>query len=124
MPVMRFALAAIALTACGGIQDASTVEQQDGACIALEGRKFESVNELECGRTPTGLGLCKWAVTFVERDEVSSGFSWRYSDVGESGPIECNGAAITSLSQRAINGSFDAVTQKLVWEGQTYVPAN
>ena len=111
------------LTACtGGMQDPSTVEQQEGACIALEGRRFESVAELECGLTPNGVAHCKWSLQFTTRDDLSSGFQWSHSDVGEAGHIECHGATINSLTQRPINGSFDPVTQKLVWEGQTYTP--
>jgi hypothetical protein len=108
-------------TACGGMQDPSTVEQQEGACVALEGRRFASVNDLECGR---GAGSCKWQLEFVTRDDISSAFSWSYSDVGESGLIECHGAQINSMTTRPITGTFDAATQKLVWEHQTYVPAN
>jgi hypothetical protein len=115
------------LAACtGGMQDPSTVEQQDGACIALEGRKFESMDDLECGLTPNGVALCKWQLTFTVRDEQSTVFQWRYSDVGEAGQIACEGAAITSVSAspHQVSGTFDATTQKLVWEDQTYVPSN
>jgi len=115
------------LAACtGGMQDPSTVEQQEGACVALEGRRFESVTDLECGHTPNGEALCKWRLQFSSQDDQSSAFQWSYSDVGESGQIECDGAAITSVtaSPRQITGSFDAVSQKLVWEDNTYVLAN
>jgi len=121
-PLLVLALPLVACT--GGMQDPSTVEQQDGACVALEARRFDSVNELECGRSPTGVETCKWSLSFAVRDDASSSFAWSYSDVGESGMIECHGATITSLTQRQITGTFDAVAQKLVWEGQTYAPAN
>jgi hypothetical protein len=128
---MRFwFLTPFCLAACtGGMQDPSTVEQQEGACIALEGRRFESVTELECGRSPEGVGLCKWQLQFATRDDASSAFNWQSqisADVGEAGHIECDGATITSVrsSPRQIDASFDAATQKLVWEDQTYVPAN
>ena len=122
-------LPTLCLAACtGGMQDPSTVEQQEGACFALEGRRFESANELECGRTPNGVALCKWQLAFASRDEESSQFMWQTqisADVGETGHIACDGATIivTSLP-REINATFDAATQKLVWEDQTYVPAN
>lgn len=125
---MRLLLASsLFVIACtGGMQDPSTVEQQEGACVALEGRRFESVNDLECGLTPNGVALCKWRLSFAIRDDQSSAFQWSHSDVGESGMIECDGAAINSItaSPRHIDGTFDAATQKLVWEDQTYVPAN
>jgi hypothetical protein len=103
------------LAACtGGMQDPSTVEQQDGACIALEGRKFEAVNDPST------------QLTFTARDEQSTIFQWSYADAGEAGQIECEGASITSISAspHQVSGTFDATTQKLVWEDQTYVPAN
>ena len=113
----------VLLTACtSGMHDPSTVEQQEGACIALEDRRFESVNELECGLTPNGVAQCKWSLVFGVRDDATSAFQWQYSDVAESGHIECYGATINSVTQRPISGSFDPVSQKLVWEGQTYVP--
>lgn len=123
---MKFTLLATSLlfAACtGGMQDPSTVEQQEGACIALEGLRFESINDLECGLTPNGVALCKWNLTFGVRDDQSSTFQWSYSDVAEGGQIECNGAAMVT-SPRTINATFDALAQRLVWEGQTYVPAN
>ena len=118
------------LVACtGGMQDPSTVEQQDGACVALEGRRFETVNELECGLSPNGVSTCKWQLSFGTRDEQSSEFQWTSSysgDVGEAGQIECDGGTISSISAspHQVSGTFDAATQKLVWEDQTYVPAN
>ena len=125
---MRFwLLPLLCATACtGGMQDPSTVEQQEGACIALEGRRFESVNDLECGLTPNGVATCKWRLQFMSRDDESSVFQWSYSDVGEAGHIECNGDLINSVTAapHQVSGRFDATTQKLVWEDQTYVPAN
>lgn len=126
-PMRFWPLPLLCLAACtGGMQDPSTVEQQEGACIALEGRRFESVNELECGLTPNGVATCKWRLQFMPRDDESSQFQWSYSDVGEAGHIECDGGAITSInaSPRQVSGTFDSATQKLVWEDQTYVPAN
>ena len=117
-------LALLASACSGGMQDPSTVEQQDGACVALEGRRFISINDLECGLTPSGVALCKWRLSFMSSDDTSSRFQWSYSDVGEGGLIECHGEKIDEFShQRPINGTFDPVSQKLVWEGQTYVPA-
>jgi len=53
---------------------------------------------------------------------ATSTFAWSYSDVGEQGAIECHGATISSVTSRSVNASFDPVTQKLVWESQTYTP--
>jgi hypothetical protein len=104
-----------------GMHDASTVEQQQGACIALEGLRFESDAELECGLTPTGVHHCKWHIGFDTSNEAVSRFSWSHSDVGESGFVECNGnAVVTVQSSRELTGAFDPADQTLVWDGVTY----
>jgi hypothetical protein len=110
--------------ACGGMQDPSTVEQQQGACIELEGRRFESLSELECGLGPNGIHLCRWSVSFATRDDTSSTFQWSHSDVGESGQVECNGTAITSVrTSRQVSGAYDPISGRLYWQGESYTPA-
>ena len=113
------------MTACtGGMHDPSTVEQQNGACFALEGRTFTSVNQLECGRTPDGVGRCNWTIHFATRDTDASDFAWSYSDVSEHGRAECRGESIVATaSNRTVNGTFDPATQTLSWNGETYVAA-
>jgi len=120
----RLSLVLIALGACtGGMSDPSTVEQQDGACIALEGRTFSSVNQLECGRTPDGTSRCHWQITFATRDTTASDFAWAYSDVSEHGRVECRGEqVVTKLGSRTVTGRFDQTTQILTWAGETYAP--
>jgi len=113
-------LGAFTLGACiGGMHESSsTVEQQNGACVALEGRTFESINELECGLTPDGVARCHWQISFGIRDNTASEFAWSYSDVGETGRVECHGQSVASPSYV---GSFDSATQTLTWAGETYV---
>jgi hypothetical protein len=121
---VRLLLVPIVLaTACGGMQDPSNVEQQEGACLALEGLRFATITELECGRGPDS--ACKWQLEFLARDDIQSAFTWSFTrsgDVGESGLIECHGSQINSMTNRPITGTFDPVSRKLVWENQTYVP--
>jgi len=118
------AISCLAGACTGGMYDPSTVEQQEGACVALEGRRFESVNTLECGLTPDGPAPCKWSVTFAIRDDASTSFQWSYSDVGETGTIECHGVTINSLpGSRSVTATYDPATQKLVWQGEAYTPA-
>lgn len=125
MRLPAFAIVCLTGACTGGMYDPSTVEQQEGACVALEDRRFESVNELECGLTPDGPAQCRWSLTFAIKDDASTTFQWNYSDVGEAGTIECHGARITSLDgSRPVSASFDPVSQKLIWDGQTYTPAN
>ncbi len=126
MPPMRsLPLLAVALSACGGMVDPSTVEQESGACIELEGRRFESIDDKECGLVPPGHppALCKWSVSFASRDEASSHFQWFYSDVGSTGQIVCDGSAITSvINPHQVTASYDPATNQLTWEDVTYAP--
>jgi hypothetical protein len=101
------------------MSDTTTIEQ--GACVALEGRRFTSINELECGLGPNGPTSCKWTLAFAPSDPIASEFSWQYSDVGESGLASCNHATVKANGAREITGSFDALTQRLTWDGQVYV---
>lgn len=114
-------LIALALPAActSGMSDTSTIEQ--GACVALEGRRFTSVNELECGLAPDGPTSCKWTVTFTPSDPIASEFSWQYSDVGETGHASCDRASVKAMGTREIAGMFDALTQRLTWDGQVYI---
>ncbi len=105
----------------GNMQDPTTVEQQNGACIALEGRTFTSVDELECGRSPDGTGRCHWLITFAIRDNRASDFAWSYSDVAESGKVECHGETLAGIASRSYTGAFDPATQTLTWAGAQYL---
>ena len=111
-----------AFAACtGGMYDPATVEQQNGACIALEGRTFTSLGEFGCGVTPDGAARCHWEVTFASKDATASDFAWSYSDVTDQGRVECRGESIKAAGPRAVIGAFDPTTQILTWGGETYV---
>ena len=106
------------------MHDPSTVEQQNGACFALEGRSFTSVRQLECGRTPDGVARCNWTLSFATRDTDASEFAWLYSDISDHGRAECRGQSITATAaSRTVSGSFDPATQMLTWDGELYVAA-
>ena len=117
-------LALISGAACtGGMNDPSTVEQQNGACVELEGRTFSSVNQLECGRTPDGVARCNWQISFATRDTTASDFSWERSDASEFGSVECRGETVTTkVGSRIVTGRFDPATQVLTWAGEIYAP--
>jgi hypothetical protein len=112
----------LAVSACtSGPYTESTVIEQ-GACVALEGRAFASVDERECGRTPDGVATCRWQVSFDIGTLTSSEWSWLYSDVGAAGRATCNDGTITATSgARTIHGLFDAATQRLIWDNVVYV---
>ena len=116
-------IAVLPLAACTGMYDPSTVEQQNGACIALEGRTFVSMNELDCGRTSDGLARCHWGLTFATKDAAASDFAWSYSDVSEQGHVECRGQSIKATASRTVTGTFDPGSQILMWGGEAYVAA-
>ena len=113
-------IAVLPIAACAGMYDPSTVEQQNGACIALEGRTFVSLNELDCGRT----SRCHWGLTFATKDAAASDFAWSYSDVSEQGRVECRGQSIKATASRTVvTGAFDPSSQTLMWGGEAYVAA-
>jgi hypothetical protein len=118
----RPAVLLFALGACTtGMSDPSTVEQQNGACVELEGRTFTSLSELECGLTPDGVARCHWSVSFATRDSAASELAWSYSDVSEHGRAECRGSTvIATVNGRTVTGTFDAIAQRLTWAGELY----
>lgn len=117
--MLSLGLAVPAACTSGGYVESTAVEQ--GACIALEGRSFQSASELECGRTPTGIARCHWQLSFDIGEPTTSEFSWHYSDVSEGGQVSCRGSSVTATGAgRTIQGTFDLVNQTLVWAGELY----
>jgi hypothetical protein len=93
-------------------------------CAALEGRVFASHEELECGLTPTGVGYCPWHLTFSARDATSSRYDWQHSDYGETNTVTCTDDAVSGVGYRdtTYEGTYDATTELLVWDGHDYSP--
>lgn len=122
---MRGWIAVVVLAGCSVEQlppeDPNAVARS--ACYELEGLRFESVVERECGLGPTGPVPCKWSVTFSANDATSSSFSWRYSDVGEGGDVECEGTQLHVSANQAIAASYDPSTSMLIWQGDAYAIA-
>jgi hypothetical protein len=89
-----------------------------GACASIAGKTFVSLNTMECGLTPTGVAMCNWSITFA----TDGTFSWRHSDVGESGTYTCSGATITGNNGISTprTGMLDPQTNLLTWEGAQY----
>lgn len=107
----------VACVACG--QAESQVEQL-GRCAALEGKRFASSVELECGLTPTGPALCRWQIEIRAGDPDSSTLVWRHSDVEETLRVTCNGAVIAASTPREVSGWFDDESGELTWDGLAY----
>jgi hypothetical protein len=98
------------------MQETALVEQ--GACVALEGRTFASVDELDCGLTPDGAGRCRWQVSFEVESARASQFTWLHVDVGETGQVTCDGGALAAtINNRRLRGTFDPKTLRLTWAG-------
>lgn len=101
--------------------DAAAVDGQNGACTALEGQSFSSVEELECGQGPGGISRCHWRIELSALDAKRSTFTWRYSDVGESGAVRCTGRRLaTDGFGLTHTGAYDPATRQLVWEDVPY----
>ncbi len=101
-----------------------TMVASRGACTALEGLQFHSLQPGECGLTPDGVGSCTWHITFEAYDgSTKSRFTWSHSDVGESGYVTCDGSAIHSVdSTFGYQGSFNDAQLDLIWDDRAYAP--
>jgi hypothetical protein len=103
--------------------DPSVIDSQNGACTALEGRSFASVEQHECGISPGGVVMCHWQLTFSGQDPQRSMFMWSHSDVGESGAVRCTGRQLsTDGIGRVYTGAYDPATRTLTWDGLPYAP--
>jgi hypothetical protein len=101
--------------------DAGAVDGQNGACTAFEGRRFSSVEELECGLTPDGVARCHWSLELSAQDAQRSNFTWHHSDVGESGAVRCTGRRLsTDGIGRIYTGDYDPASRRLTWDGIPY----
>jgi hypothetical protein len=125
---MRAAWLSVALLGGCAVDELPTENPNDmdvaqrTACPDLEGMTYRSVNDGECGLGPDGVALCHWNITFAAHDGTMSQFTWRHSDVGESGFVTCDGATIRSEDTRALEGHLD-VNLDLVWDDFAYAPA-
>lgn len=86
---------------------------------------YETKEEKECGKTESGVNMCKWQITFSPEGD----FSWRFSDVFQSGQYFCHDTTIYLDISLPMGGTgpnqsykvpFDATAKTLVWEGETY----
>jgi hypothetical protein len=114
---------ALLLAGCAAdpAEDPALIDGQNGACTALEGRTFSSVEQHECGLTPDGVALCHWQITFSAIDPQRSMFTWRHSDVGESGAVRCTGRQLsTDGIGRVYTGAYDPGAGVLTWDGLPY----
>lgn len=86
---------------------------------------YETKEEKECGKSPTGVNMCKWSLSFTP----DGNFSWRFSDISQSGQYFCHGTTIYLDLTLPVGGTgpdqsytvaFDVATKSMVWEGETY----
>jgi hypothetical protein len=101
--------------------NADDVDEQNGACTALEGQRLKSIEEHECGLTPDGVALCYWHLELSALDPQRSGFTWQHSDVGESGAVRCTGRRLSTDGIGPVYaGEYDPATQRLIWDALPY----
>lgn len=94
---------------------------QNGRCTVLENRRFASLDPLECGIAPGSVSLCSWAIQFSALDADASSFGWRYSDVGGSGSVACDGDLVhVTMAGRTFDATYDPLTRQLAWDSVTY----
>ncbi|MEZ4287642.1 MAG: hypothetical protein R3A47_05760 [Polyangiales bacterium] len=91
--------------------------RETSSSASLNGKSFESVDELECGLGATGVVLCHWRIQFME-----STFNWHYSDIGESGTYTLNAGVVVGVNggNTTYNGVYDATAGTLQWDGVAY----
>lgn len=86
---------------------------------------YETKEEKECGKTATGVAMCKWKLNFL----ADGTFSWRFSDISQTGQYFCHDTAIYLDMSLPLGGTgpnqsykvaFDAANKSIVWEGATY----
>ncbi len=111
----------------GGAGEGGSGGGSDAACADLAGKAFDSVGEHECGLGPNGPELCHWHISFSGSASGGLTYVWQYSDVGETGPVQCQDGVLTGQSQVSgqapYAGTYDPATQALVWDGIDYQPA-
>ena len=121
--MLALLLAGCADDSPAGQDDPAVIDSQNGACTALEGRSFSSVEQHECGLTPNGPAMCNWQITFSAQDPQRTLFMWSHSDVGESGSVRCTGRQLsTDGIGRVYTGAYDPANQTLTWDGLPYTP--
>jgi hypothetical protein len=101
--------------------DPGSVDAQNGACTAFEGRRFESVDQHECGLGPGGPVMCFWHLDFFGDGSDLSEFTWRHSDVGEDGIVRCYGRRLSANEfPPYYAGTYDPTTLLLTWDALPY----
>lgn len=86
------------------------------ACSQMEGRTFRSVDSREVGLGPEGSVMGHWSIGFR-----AGKFSWRHSDVSESGSYTCSGSRIIGQGfRRTYSGEYRRKRGVLTWQGMEY----
>lgn len=129
LPMRIDVLALLAIFGAGCLdelppEDPHTPVEQRTRCSALEGMTFRSAEQGECGLTPNGVAYCTWGITFEALDATTTAFTWRHSDVGESGAVTCDGGLIHGEAHGLVyEGMFDEASLDLVWDSRAYLAA-
>jgi hypothetical protein len=123
--MQRLALLVLLVTGCTDDTTSSSTTEKF-RCPSLENRMFESVDiQPDCGLGPTGPVPCNWTIYFDGFVNDRTAFHYRYSDIGESGDVQCDGASVTEIGSAFGTphaGTYDAATDRLTWDGIEYQP--
>ena len=106
-----------------GTSEANGDSSYGDACGAVANLTFLSVEEHECGLTPTGVATCQWSIAFTDNGATRQ-LSWRHSDVSETLVYRCDGYTITTAvvsgTQPTYKGTYEPATGILTWDGFNY----
>lgn len=97
----------------------AVVADTSSFCSDLSGQIWQSVEELDAGRSLNGVAKMHWKLGFENGQ-----FRWRYADVVESGTYTCDGDTvllISALKDPRATASFDVESSELVINNLRYV---
>lgn len=104
----------------GGVGTATTsTTGEPDPCAVLSGQTYATVDELECGNTPAGPMFCNWTLSFSAVE-----FQWSQADTLQTGTYSCENGAISAEGAGQVLEGELYEDGSLMWEGQTYVPAD
>src|SRR5690606_29799909 len=86
-------------------------------CASLQGRRFESVELLDCGMDANGDPVaCNWTLDFR-----NGRYAWTRGAVQEIGDYTCDADTITGTTDDVTRtATFDEASGVMTWEGEAY----
>lgn len=100
-------------------QQKAVVAKAGTFCDELNGQTWQSVDQLDAGRSVNGMAKMHWKLGFENGQ-----FRWRYADVVEMGTYACDANTLSltsSMKDPRATGSFNTELSELVINNVRYV---